>query len=83
MVFIFKDYNKPVKHIDNIPKSNLWSIKEWFNSLNILIIEGGAINIKWDKYLKTIVDDPEEFIKEGGWSGFMESESEDEGTQED
>ena len=76
LVIIFRDYNKPVKHIDNIPKTNLWQIKEWLNSLNILIIEGGAINIKWDKYLKTIVEDPEEFIKQGGWSGFMESDSE-------
>jgi nucleosome binding factor SPN SPT16 subunit len=76
MVIIFRDYNKPVKHIDNIPKTNLAQIKEWLNSLNVLFIEGGAINIKWDKYLKTIVEDPEEFIKQGGWSGFMESESE-------
>ncbi len=83
MVIIFKDYNKPVKHIDNIPKTSLQLIKEWLNSLNILFIEGGAINIKWDKYLKTIVDDPEEFIKQGGWLGFMESDSEEEEDSEE
>lgn len=62
MILIFKNYTKPVKHIDNIPKVNLQQIKEWLNSENILFIEGGSINIKWDKYLKTIVDDPEAFI---------------------
>lgn len=77
LIIIFKNYTKPVKHIDNIPKTSLAQIKEWLNSENILFIEGGNINIKWDKYLKTIVDDPETFIKEGGWSGFMESDESD------
>lgn len=74
LIIIFKNYTKPVKHIDNIPKTSLAMIKEWLNSENILFIEGGNINIKWDKYLKTIVDDPDTFIKEGGWAGFMESD---------
>lgn len=78
MIIIFKNYNKSVKHIDNIPKTSLPQIKEWLNSENILFIEGGNINIKWDKYLKTIVDDPETFIKEGGWAGFMESDDSEE-----
>jgi nucleosome binding factor SPN SPT16 subunit len=47
-----------VKRIDNIPKENLDMIKEWLNVQNILFIEGGAINIKWEKFLKDILDDP-------------------------
>lgn len=77
LIIIFKNYTKPVKHIDNIPKTSLSQIKEWLNSENILFIEGGNINIKWDKYLKTIVEDPEIFIKDGGWAGFMESDDSD------
>lgn len=79
MIVIFKDYTKPVKRIDNIPKENLDMIKEWLNSQDILFIEGGAISIKWEKFLKDILEDPEEFIKEGAWAGFQEeSEEEDE-----
>lgn len=83
MILIFKNYTKPVKHIDNIPKVNLQQIKDWLNSENILFIEGGNINIKWDKYLKTVIEDPESFIQNGGWSGFMDSDSsaEEEGSE--
>jgi nucleosome binding factor SPN SPT16 subunit len=82
MIIIFKNYTKQVKHIDNIPKVNLQQIKTWLNSESILFIEGGSINIKWDKYLKTIVDDPEAFVQEGGWQGFQESDS-SEGEEEE
>ena len=79
MIIIFKDYTKPVKTIDNIPKENLESIKEWLNSQDILIIQGGTINIKWDKFLKNVLQDPQKFIDEGAWSGFCtESDSEEE-----
>lgn len=83
LILIYKDYTKPVRHIDNIPKVNLQQIKEWLNSENILFIEGGNINIKWDKYLKTVVEDPEAFIQDGGWTGFMESDSSEEENSED
>lgn len=62
MILIFRDYTRPVKSIDNIPKENLDTIKEWLNQNDILFIEGGTINIKWDKFLKNILEDPEDFI---------------------
>ena len=31
LVFIFKDYSRPVKTINNIPKVNLKNIKSWLN----------------------------------------------------
>jgi nucleosome binding factor SPN SPT16 subunit len=52
MIVIFKDYRRPVVNIDNIPKNDLDTIKVWLNDNDILFFEGGAINIKWDKYLK-------------------------------
>lgn len=82
LIIIFRNYTRPVKHIDNIPKASLGMIKEWLNSENILFIEGGSINIKWDKYLKTVVDDPEAFIKDGGWKGFQDEESDEESLSE-
>lgn len=79
MIIIFKDYTRPVKTIDNIPKENLEAIKEWLNSQDLLFIEGGTINIKWDKYLKSVLSDPQKFLNEGGWAGFQDdSESEEE-----
>lgn len=58
LALIFKDYSRTVKTIDNIPKENLDSIKEWLNSHDILFLEGGTMNIKWDKYLKSVLSDP-------------------------
>lgn len=58
LAVIFKDYSRQVKTIDNIPKENLDSIKEWLNTHDILYLEGGTMNIKWDKYLKSVLSDP-------------------------
>ena len=58
MIVIFKDYRKPVVNIDNIPKNDLDKIKTWLNESNIIFFEGGAINIKWDKYLKSVLENP-------------------------
>jgi nucleosome binding factor SPN SPT16 subunit len=78
MVIVFKDYTIPVQTISNIPKSNLSAIKEWMNKNDILFFEGGTINMKWDKFLKRIREDPETFInEEGGWYAFVD-DSEDE-----
>lgn len=41
------------------------------------------MNLKWDKFLKKIVDDPEKFIlEEGGWHAFADY-SDDETEPED
>jgi len=48
---------------------------------NILFIEGGTLNLKWDNVLKKIRQDPEKFIyEEGGWGAFFDDM--DEGDQE-
>lgn len=80
MVVIYKDYSRPVQTISNIPKTNITAIKEWINNQDILFFEGGTINLKWDKFLKKIRDDPETFInEEGGWYAFADdSDEEDE-----
>ena len=72
IVVIFKDYSKQVQSINNIPKSNLGNIKEWLNNEDILFIEVGSVNLKWDKFLKKIREDPEKFVfEENGWFAFF------------
>ena len=58
LIIIFKDYRKQVVNIDNIPKSDLEKIKIWLNDNDVIFFEGGATNIKWDKFLKNVIADP-------------------------
>lgn len=78
LIIIFKDYSRPVKQIDHVPKEKLEGIKEWLNSQDILFIEGGTINIKWDKFLKDVIQDPQQFIEDGAWAGFLDESNEEE-----
>ena len=58
LVVIFKNYSKPVKILKNIPKEYLNMLKEWLDNENILYLEGGTINLKWDNVMKKIRDNP-------------------------
>uniref|UniRef100_A0A0K0G0W2 FACT complex subunit n=1 Tax=Strongyloides venezuelensis TaxID=75913 RepID=A0A0K0G0W2_STRVS len=77
MVFVFKDYTKPVQFIQQIPTHQLDSVKEWLHSCDIRYTEG-IQSLKWSKIMKTIIDDPETFFDDGGWN-FLCDESGDEG----
>uniref|UniRef100_A0A8C6XPX8 FACT complex subunit n=1 Tax=Naja naja TaxID=35670 RepID=A0A8C6XPX8_NAJNA len=74
MVIIYKDYSKKVTMINAIPVASLDPIKEWLNSCDIKYTEG-VQSLNWTKIMKTIVDDPEGFFEQGGWS-FLEPEGE-------
>ncbi|KAJ7544149.1 hypothetical protein O6H91_09G066200 [Diphasiastrum complanatum] len=75
MAVVFKDFKKDVLRIDAIPSSSLDGIKEWMNSLNIKYYES-RMNLNWRPILKTILDDPEKFIEDGGWE-FLNMEASD------
>jgi nucleosome binding factor SPN SPT16 subunit len=81
MVFVFKDLNRQAHRITTIPMESLEVIKSWLDSVDILYSEG-TINLKWPNILAKIKNDPEAFIKEGGWSflhdGGDDSEDNDE-----
>jgi len=48
-------------------------LSKLISSENILFIEGGTLNLKWDNLLKKIRQDPENFIyEEGGWRAFFD-----------
>ncbi|EEA07011.1 uncharacterized protein CMU_033960 [Cryptosporidium muris RN66] len=82
MIFVFKDYTKTVKRVDSIPIEYLDTIKRWLNEMDIVYYEGRQ-NLNWNAVLKTILSDIEDFIENGGFSGFLGEESEVENTSED
>uniref|UniRef100_A0A3B5A633 FACT complex subunit n=1 Tax=Stegastes partitus TaxID=144197 RepID=A0A3B5A633_9TELE len=81
VVIVYKDYNKKVTMINAVPVNSLDPIKEWLNSCDIKYTEG-VQSLNWTKIMKTIVDDPEGFFEQGGWS-FLDPESEGSGAEED
>ncbi|KAJ4832790.1 FACT complex subunit spt16 [Turnera subulata] len=66
MTIIFKDFKRDVLRIDSIPSTSLDGIKEWLNTTDIKYYES-RLNLNWRPILKTITDDPEKFIEDGGW----------------
>uniref|UniRef100_A0A671L926 FACT complex subunit n=1 Tax=Sinocyclocheilus anshuiensis TaxID=1608454 RepID=A0A671L926_9TELE len=81
VVIVYKDYNKKVTMINAVPVNSLDPIKEWLNSCDIKYTEG-VQSLNWTKIMKTIVDDPEGFFEQGGWS-FLDPESEGSGAEQD
>lgn len=76
LVFVLKDYSKPVVHLNSIPSQQLDSIKEWLDSVD-MPISVGQVNLNWTAIMKTVQDDPSEFFRMGGW-GFLQGGSDDE-----
>jgi len=76
MVFIFKDYSKKVSMVTTVPMTMLDHVKEWLNSCDIRYTEG-VQSLNWGKIMKTIVEDPEGFFDNGGWSFLDPDDGED------
>uniref|UniRef100_A0A060T472 FACT complex subunit n=1 Tax=Blastobotrys adeninivorans TaxID=409370 RepID=A0A060T472_BLAAD len=81
LVFIFKDYNRPVVHINSIPMDQLDGVKDWLNEMDIAYYEG-PVNLSWPSIMKTVAADPHEFFAGGGWS-FLSLEDGDDSDQEE
>lgn len=80
MVFVFKDFNRPPVHINTIPVDQLDKVKEWLDSVNIAYTEG-PLNLNWSMIMKTVIADPHQFFKDGGWS-FLNTDSDAEDVEE-
>lgn len=80
MVIVYKDYSKPVTHINSIPMTQLDSVKDWLNSMDIPYYEG-PVNLNWPTIMKTVQNDPHEFFASKGWS-FLGTESDGSGGEE-
>ncbi|KAF5837808.1 FACT complex subunit-domain-containing protein [Dunaliella salina] len=66
MAIVFKDFSRDVLRIDAIPSKSLDTIKDWLNSVNIKYYES-KLNLAWKPILKSIQEDPEGFVENGGW----------------
>lgn len=66
MTIVFKDFKRDVMRIDSIPCTSLDGIKEWLDTTDLKYYES-RLNLNWRPILKTITDDPEKFIEDGGW----------------
>ncbi|KAI5658442.1 hypothetical protein M9H77_27235 [Catharanthus roseus] len=75
MAIVFKDFKRDVMRIDSIPSTSLDGIKEWLDTTDIKYYES-RLNLNWRAILKTITDDPQSFIDEGGWE-FLNLEASD------
>lgn len=81
LVFVFKDYSKPVRHINSIPVEHLEVIKEWLDFCDIKYYEGPQ-NLNWNRIMATIAADPERFhAEDGGWK-FLNLESDEDESHE-
>ncbi|EGW35753.1 global regulator of transcription [Spathaspora passalidarum NRRL Y-27907] len=84
LVFVFKDFNKPVVHVNTIPMEVLEDVKSWLTDVDIPISEG-QMNLNWGTIMKTVQSDPYQFFVDGGWSfltGEGDSDEEDEEEEE-
>ena len=77
LVFIYKDFSKPVTHINSIPMEQLDNVKDWLNEVDIPYYEG-PVNLNWPTIMKTVTANAHEFFEEGGWS-FLSTEGENGG----
>ncbi|KAI9104535.1 FACT complex subunit-domain-containing protein [Phlyctochytrium arcticum] len=81
MVFVYKDYSRPVTHITTVPVKQLENVKEWLDSCDIPYSEGPA-NLSWPQIMKTVNSDPIGFFEAGGWI-ILQPESDDENSEEE
>ncbi|KAI5965899.1 SPT16 [Candida pseudojiufengensis] len=82
LVFVFKDFNKPVVHINTIPMELLEDVKSWLTDVDIPISEG-QMNLNWAQIIKTVQADPYQFFLDGGWSFLTGAGDSDESEEED
>ncbi|KAI3874777.1 hypothetical protein MKW98_019350 [Papaver atlanticum] len=80
MTIVFKDFKRDVLRIDSIPSTALDGIKEWLDTTDLKYYES-RLNLNWRSILKTITDDPEKFIEDGGWE-FLNMEVSDSGSDD-
>lgn len=60
MVFVYKDFNKPVTHINTVPIESLDFLKQWLTDMDIPYTVS-TINLNWATIMKSLQDDPYQF----------------------
>ncbi|ORY48261.1 SPT16-domain-containing protein [Rhizoclosmatium globosum] len=82
MVIVYKDFTRPVQHINTIPTDQLENLKEWLDSVDVPFTEG-PINLSWPQIMKTVNESPFDFYNEGGWSFLQQDSDEDDEDEEE
>ncbi|CAM9010625.1 unnamed protein product [Wickerhamomyces anomalus] len=82
LVFVFKDFKKPVVHINTIPMEVLEDIKSWLTDVDIPFSES-TINLNWLTIMKTLQADPKQFFLDGGWSFLAGGSDEEQSSEEE
>lgn len=82
LVFVFKDFSRPVVHISTIPMETLEDVKAWLTDVDIPYSEG-PVNLNWPTIMKTIQSDPYGFFQDGGWSFLGGGDDDDEEMEEE
>ena len=67
VVFVLKDYSKPVVTISAIPAGHLDQVQKWLDSCDVRYTDGNA-KLLWNDIMKHITTDPDGFFADGGWS---------------
>lgn len=82
LVFVFKNYERPVMRIESIDQKDQEGVKNWLDKMNILFFEV-VQNLVWKNVLATIQKDIQGFIEDGGWATVLgDSDGEDESGNE-
>lgn len=76
MVFVYKDFNKPVTHVNTVPIESLDFLKQWLTDMDIPYTVS-SINLNWSTIMKSLQEDPHQFFLDGGWT-FLATGSDDE-----
>lgn len=80
MVFVYKDFNKPVTHVNTVPIESLDFLKQWLTDMDIPYTVS-SINLNWSTIMKSLQEDPHQFFLDGGWT-FLATGSDDEASDE-
>ncbi|SCU97859.1 LAMI_0F11804g1_1 [Lachancea mirantina] len=80
MVFIYKEFGKPVTHINTVPIEDLELLKTWLTDVDIPY-SISTVNLNWPTVMKSLQEDPHQFFLDGGWS-FLGAGSDDEVSDE-
>lgn len=77
LVFVFKDYDRPIQRITAIPMNKAEEIKNWLDKMDIIFFESTRALV-WTTILGEIKKDIEGFVEDGGWDPVLD-ESDNEG----
>lgn len=81
LVLVYKDYTKPVTHINSIPVTEIDDVRDWLTEMGVPYYEG-QLNLNWPQIMKTIVADPHQFYEDGGWNIMFADDEGEAGSEE-